>query len=135
MNPVICSWNANINATLDIDYATITISDSKGAQLEPELNKGGFYYLTLQAGFDIEIIKVIAAIKGVLTVERGQLGTHPGIWAAGTLLQARIPARTLEDLNLDVNDLISSNNEVLVAPNGDIITKPVELAPNQMFNH
>ena len=80
-------------------------------------------FLTLEAGFDIEILKVVAATNGILTTERGQQGTTANVWPAGTGIDARISAKTLDDLHLDLDIILSLNEEVLVAPNGDIITK------------
>ena len=119
----IYSWRANILSTLDVNYVTIKIDRERAKLLEPGLANGGYYLLTLEAGFDVEIIKVVAATNGILTTERGQQGTLPTVWPAGTPLEARITAKTLDDLRLDLESIINTNGEVLLAPNGDIITK------------
>lgn len=121
----IASWRANILATLDVNYVTIKVGREKSKQLEQGLAEGGYYLLTLEAGFDVEIIKVVAATNGILTTERGQQGTLPTVWPAGTPIEARITAKTLDDLRLDLDAIINDNGEVMLAPNGDIITKQI----------
>lgn len=118
------SWRTAIQTTLDTNYITIKINTEKARELESGLKNGCNYLLTLEAGFEIEIIKVVASTNGILTIERGQQGTFPNVWPAGTPIEARITAKALDDLRLNLDDIISSNDEVLLAPNGDIITKP-----------
>tara|TARA_R110002072_G_scaffold271965_1_gene432003 strand:- start:29114 stop:29542 length:429 start_codon:yes stop_codon:yes gene_type:complete len=117
-------WKTVIETTLDVYYDTIKVSDIKSMQLREGLDKAGFYFLTLAAGFDVEIIKVFQVLdNGILVVERGQQGTAPCIWPAGTVIESRIAARTIDDLRLDASNLLASSNETSIAPNGDIITK------------
>ena len=117
-------WKTVIETTLDVYYDTIKVSDIKSMQLREGLDKAGFYFLTLAAGFDVEIIKVFQVLdNGLLVVERGQQGTAPCIWPAGTVIESRIAARTIDDLRLDASNLLASSNETSIAPNGDIITK------------
>jgi len=121
---IIPSWKSHLEATVDLHHLTMLIPSHKAKLLEWGLQKGGYYLLTLEAGFDMEIVKVISAFNGKLTVLRGQQGTLPTIWPAGTPIEARITAKARDDLRLDLNSLISVNGEALVAPNGDVITKP-----------
>jgi len=125
----ISSWHTVIETTLDTDYMTIKIPNSKAQLLQKGLSQGGYYLLTLEAGFDMEIVKVLKAAEGLLTVDRAQQGTLACVWPAGTLIEARITAKTLDELHLDLNSLVSLNNEVLLAPNGDLITKPAFIDP------
>jgi hypothetical protein len=117
-------WKAVIEHTLDIDYDTVAVSREKAGLLKKGLENGGYYYLTIEAGFDIEIVKVIRVCHdNVLCLERGQQGTVPGVWPAGTALEARITARALDDLHLDPKSIMSAHHDAHLAPNGDIITK------------
>ena len=117
-------WRAVIEHTLDIDYDTVVVAAEKAKLLKQGLDSGKFYYFTIEAGFDIEIIKVTRVNNdNILCIERGQQGTMPGVWPAGTVLEGRITAQILDDLRLNPKDIISSNEEVTVAPNGDLITK------------
>lgn len=119
-------WRTVIETTLDVYYDTIKISNAKSAQLKDGLDKAGFYYLTLAAGYDVEIIKVFQVLdNGILVVERGQQGTSPCIWPAGTVIESRIAARTIEDLRLDANSILLAAKYGVLAPNGDIITKSI----------
>lgn len=60
-----------------------------------------------------------------MCIERGQQGTVPGVWPAGTVLEGRITAQALDDLRLNPDEIIASNEEVTFAPNGDLITKSI----------
>ncbi len=123
-NPNINIWTAVIEHTLDVDYDTVVVCTEKAKALTKGLKKGKSYYLTIEAGFDIEIIKVMKICnERILCIERGQQGTVPGVWPAGILLEGRITAQALDDLRLDPYVLIANNEESLLAPNGDLITK------------
>lgn len=120
------AWRAVMEHTLDVDYDTVVVSIDKATALKNGLDKGKYYYLTIEAGFDIEIVKVIRVCNdNILCIERGQQGTIPGVWPAGTVLEGRITAQALDDLRLNPQEILSSNEEVTVAPNGDLITKAV----------
>ncbi len=117
-------WRAVMEHTLDTDYDTVVVDAKKAKALKDGLNRGKFYYLTIEAGFDIEIVKVTKICNdNILCIERGQQGTVPGVWPAGTVLEGRITAQALDDLRLDPSVIMASNEEVTVAPNGDLITK------------
>lgn len=117
-------WRAVMEHTLDVDYDTVVVSPLKAEVLKKGIERGKFYYLTIEAGFDIEIVKVTRICNdNILCIERGQQGTVPGVWPAGTLLEGKISAQALDDLRLDPKEIISSNEEVTLAPNGDLITK------------
>lgn len=120
------SWHANILHTLDFYHTSVRVSPKKASLLRAGLSRGGVYYLILEAGFDVEIIKVIGVTRdGLLIIQRGQAGTLPGVWPAGTPIDSRISAKTMDELHLDPSAILSSNEEVFLAPNGDLITKPV----------
>lgn len=117
-------WKAVIEHTLDVDYDTVVICTEKAKLLKEGIEQGKFYYLTIEAGFDIEIIKVTKICNdSILCIERGQQGTSPGVWPAGTVIEAKITAQALDDLRLDPHAIMASNTEVTFAPNGDLITK------------
>lgn len=119
-------WRAVIQHTLDTDYTTVVVESSKAKILSKGLELGKFYYLTIEAGFDIEIVKLIAVKNNsILEIERGQQGTVPGVWPAGTMIEGRITAQALDDLRLDPSKILESNEEATIAPNGDIITKQI----------
>ncbi|MBP9721975.1 MAG: hypothetical protein KBD64_02320 [Gammaproteobacteria bacterium] len=117
-------WRAVIEHTLDTDYDTVVVSIDKAKALAPGLSRGKIYFLTIEAGFDIEIVKVTKICNEcILCLERGQQGTIAGVWPAGTVLEGKITAQALDDLRLDPAVILASNEEVMVAPNGDLITK------------
>lgn len=123
-NSDIKAWRAVMEHTLDVDYDTVVVAPEKARILKKGLDSGKFYYLTIEAGFDIEIVKVNRICNdNILCLERGQKGTVPGVWPAGTVLEGRITAQILDDLRLDPNEIISTNEEIKLAPNGDLITK------------
>lgn len=129
------SWRAHILTTLDTNSVAVKVADHKATLLQEGLEAGGYYLMTIEAGFDVEIVKIVMAHNGILTLERGQQGTMPGIWPAGTPMDARISLRTVEDLRLDLGALLSCNDEVFLAPNGDVITKTYHKVHFDNFNN
>jgi hypothetical protein len=124
INKEINFWRATIMHTLDVDYNTVLVSEERAKLLVKGIKEGKFYYLTIEAGFDIEIVKVVdIKNKNILVIERGQQGTGAGIWPAGTLLEGRISAQAIDDLHLDPKSIMDVNKDAMVAPNGDLITK------------
>lgn len=116
-------WQANIHATLNLNSTGVPVSAGKASLLSGSLDKDQSYFLTLQAGFDVEIIRLVTVCRNILLIERGQHGTPIGIWPAGTLIAARIPARIMSELHLDKAKFLGSNLDMCEAPNGDMITK------------
>jgi hypothetical protein len=116
-------WQANIHATLNLNSTGIPVSAAKAALLDGTMDNNQCYFLTLQAGFDVEIVKLVAVTQNILIIERGQHGTAINIWPAGTPIAARIPAKILRELRLDKAQILGLNQEMREAPNGDVITK------------
>ena len=125
MNEYIC-WRANLHATLDIEYLTLSIDPVKSRVLEDQLSEQDDCFLVLEAGFDVEIIKVLAACGGMLTIQRGLQGTVANVWPAGTPIEARITAKTLDDLRINPCEILLQNKQACLAPNGDLITFVVD---------
>ncbi|WP_027185663.1 hypothetical protein [Desulfovibrio inopinatus] len=97
----------NVATTLftDIDASTtsIAVSVGDGAKL-PSLGAGEYALLTL-VGYDPyphestwEIVKVLNVSGDLLTVERGYDGTTAKAWASGTVIQMRLTADSMEQL-------------------------------------
>lgn len=63
----------------------------------PTLASGEFFYATVQAGVDYEIVKCTARAGDILTVDRAQDGTTARLWSVGTPIDMRIPRITLEN--------------------------------------
>lgn len=125
-------WQASIHATLNLNSTGVPVSAAKAALLSETLDKDQCYFLTLQAGFDVEIIKLITVVQNILLIERGQQGTPINIWPAGTIIAARIPARIMSELRLDKAKILGLNSQMCEAPNGDVITKycgPYNVSP------
>jgi hypothetical protein len=125
-------WQASIHATLNLNSTGVPVSAAKAALLSGSLDKDQCYFLTLQAGFDVEIIKLITVVQNILLIERGQQGTPINIWPAGTVIAARIPARIMSELRLDKAKILGLNSHMCEAPNGDVITKycgPYNVSP------
>lgn len=88
---------------------TLVVQDASG-MLQRENDIGSVWQvLTLQSPTDpgqFEIVKLIQRMGGstTLTVVRGHEYTTPRIWAAGTLVQARITAGMMEQLVENTHD-------------------------------
>lgn len=116
-------WQANIHATLNAHATGVPVGAAKAALLAGTLDKNQCYFLTLQAGFDVEIVKLITVTQNILIIERAQQGTAMNIWPAGTPIAARIPVKIFRELRLDKAHILGLNQEMHEAPNGDLITK------------
>ncbi len=134
-------WQANIHATINLNSTGVPVSQAKAELLASTIDKDQFYFLTLQAGFDVEIIKLIAISQKILMNRRGKKCTSINIWPAGTLIAARIPERIISELHLDKTQILSLNHGMCEAPNGDMVTKScmshhlgVNIGPGSRFN-
>jgi hypothetical protein len=87
--------NATINAAIDADDTTITLSAGKGA-LFSSPSGGDYELLTLYNKTAVEIVKVTARSGDVLTVVRGQEGTTGQAWPALSTLAGRVTKGTLQ---------------------------------------
>ena len=120
-------WQTVIYSTLDINSDTVSINSNlakllRDGLLGSEQNK--YYLLTLEAGFEIEIIRVCYVSRdGVMLIKRGQEGTEPMIWPAGSIVSAVIRATIINDLNIDTKNIVLNNPETKLADNGDLIIK------------
>jgi hypothetical protein len=95
----------SVNAPLGSGDLTLTVTATEGAFFEDVLVADEFEMLTLMddefAPTVIEIVKVTAHDSGGgspddFTIVRGQEGTTPAIWPAGSIVQARNTAKTLD---------------------------------------
>src|SRR5579872_6016620 len=100
-------WQAQLMTTLDYDYANVPISLSKAKNLAAKLEKGKPCYLVLHSDIDIEIINVIRVFHDIITMERGQKGTHANIWPPGSFISAKISAKMQKDLHLDKHTILA----------------------------
>lgn len=120
-------WQASILNTLDLNSDTVSIDPRRALLLREGLLQYGankYYLLTVEAGYELEIIKVCyVSSDGVLLIKRGQEGTEHCVWPAGTVLKAMISAKTVGDLQLDLNTILRENPETKLSPSGDLIIK------------
>lgn len=115
-------WQAQLMTTLDYDYANVPIALSKAKQLAMKLHKGKPCYLVLHSDIDIEIVNVVRVFHDIITMERGQKGSHANIWPPGSFISAKISAKMQRDLHLDKNSILSQLENAYLTPEGDIIT-------------
>jgi hypothetical protein len=125
MSTVMNSWRATLFSSLDWDSTCAEISPIRAAELEKDFVNGKPLFLTVQAGFDVEIVKIVSITENILTMERGQQGTQTNVWPAGTPIEARITAKAIDDLRLDLNIFLANQTTSFLAPNGDLITKTI----------
>lgn len=115
-------WQAQLMTTLDYDYANVPIALFKAKTLASKLQKGKPCYLVLHSDIDIEIVNVVRVFHDIITMERGQKGTHANIWPPGSFISAKISAKMQKDLHLDKNTILSQLEHAYLTPEGDIIT-------------
>ncbi len=115
-------WKAQALSTIDYDYGNVPIHLAKAKLLATHLQKGKPCYLVLHSDLCIEIVNVVRVFHDIITIERGQKGTHSNLWPAGSLISAKISAKVLEELHLDKETFLKSDSRARVTPDGDIIT-------------
>lgn len=103
MQLFINNWSAVLTAPAAASAASLSVPLADAAKLAG-LGNGDYYLLTLVVvdgnGVETawEIVKVTAAVSGVLTVERHQEGTLARDWVAASAISARATKGTLESL-------------------------------------
>lgn len=123
------NWQTVIQSTLDVYHSSVAIDERKADDLHFDI--GEYCLLTLSAGMEIEIIRVLTVAKGTLIIERAQEGTTPFIWPAGTPIEAKIRESTIKDLNIDTDRILAINSESYLSGLGDLIVKPYQAAPQR----
>lgn len=92
-------YSNNAITTLAVDISAEDTSIPVGiAAMFPELGVNDYCYLTIGDGrINIEIVKVTSIAGNTLTVVRGQQGTIPKDFPAGTIIELRLTAGMLEE--------------------------------------
>lgn len=118
-------WQAQALSTIDYDYGNVPIRLERAKMLASHLEKGKPFYLLLHSDLCIEIVNVVRVFHDIITIERGQKGTYPNLWPAGSLISAKISAKVIHDLHLD-KDMFLHDGRAKITPEGDIITLCVD---------
>jgi len=116
------NWQTVIQSTLDVYHSSVGVSEVKAEALNFDI--GEYCLLTLSAGMEIEIIRVLTVAKGTLIIERAQEGTTAFIWPAGTSIEAKIKEQTIKDLRIDTDRILAINTDSYLNKQGDLIVKP-----------
>lgn len=126
------NFGTTLAATLGASDTFMGVASTEGL---PSLGPGEFCLLTLYRGYGIEesgyeVVKVTAIAPKQLTVERAYEGAAPSLFLAGTRIEARNTARSMEaKMDKDLGDSIAnsvsdlrSDIAKLRAATGDTIT-------------
>lgn len=132
------NFGTTLAATLGASDTFMGVASTDGL---PSLGPGEFCLLTLYRGYGIEesgyeVVKVTAIAPKQLTVERAYEGAAPSLFLAGTRVEARNTARSMEaKLDKNVGDAIANSIAVLrsdvakiAAATGDTLTTARALA-------
>jgi hypothetical protein len=95
-------WSNNASSTIASSISssatTITLATGQGSEF-PQPSSGNYFYATLtDSSNNLEVIKVTARATDVLTAVRGQDGTSARAYSAGDLLELRITAASLTEM-------------------------------------
>jgi hypothetical protein len=85
------NWASTLNGSILAGDLSIIITDATGL---PTITGTDYYYLTIDDGSNIEIVKVTARTGTTLTVVRGQEGTTPAGFADLTTIDMRNTAES-----------------------------------------
>ena len=102
MAQILYTNNAVANTAADIGPSDLSLTLTSGAPF-PSPTGGDYFFLTLDDGSNIEIIKVTARSGDVLTIERAQQGTTAGTFVSGTPVALRVTAGGFSHIYNEVN--------------------------------
>ncbi|TRO14337.1 hypothetical protein EQ836_07635 [Ectopseudomonas mendocina] len=91
------NWSGALTAAATDSAAAMTVAPEAAALLGG-ITPGDHYAATLEGEAGIEIVHITATAAGELTVLRAQEGTAALFWPAGSVLEMRITAGSLEAL-------------------------------------
>lgn len=121
------NWAAPLQAELAPGATSTTIETAQAAELVG-LGSGDYYLLTL-AAVDVdgretgwEIVKVTAVAGGTLTIVRAQDGTAAALWAAGTMVSARLTAGGMAALQAESGQAAWGSIGGNLADQSDLVT-------------
>jgi hypothetical protein len=108
------------------DTATsIILTTGTGANF-PNVGSGEYFYATISTtGGAYEVVKCTARSGDVLTVVRGQEGTNPASFPAGSLVDARVTAQSVIDA---INDRVVPASGISFTPYANISATNVQAA-------
>lgn len=119
---VLLSNNASaaIASSITASSATIILAAGQGAEF-PSPGATDYFYATLvDSSNNLEIVKVTNRSADTLTVVRGQDGTSARSYAAGSLLELRLVAGVINDLQTVIAnpDIIGISEKITVSGAG-----------------
>ncbi len=108
MAEVLFTNNATSVLSADISAVDTSFDVSVGARF-PSPTGGDYFYLTIDDGSDIEIVKVTARSGDTLTVVRAQQGTTARAFVAVTPVALRVTAGGFADIQNNINLKLSAS--------------------------
>jgi microcystin-dependent protein len=104
-------------ATIQLNATAAQVTNGTGNRF-PAPAAGEFFYVTIQAGADWEIVKCTARAGDVLIIERAQDGSQARLWGVGAAIDMRIPSIVL-DTFLQDSDASTVGRALLGAADAD----------------
>jgi microcystin-dependent protein len=116
---VLLSNNASsvIASSITSSSTTIILAAGQGVEFPSPGATDYFYATLLDSSNNLEIVKVTARSTDTLTVVRGQDGTSARAYTAGDLLELRLVAGVLNDVQTTINSLQTTINSLQTAVN------------------
>jgi hypothetical protein len=105
-----------IQSAISATDTTITITAGTGIRF-PLLNAGDYFYATLSDASGVfEIVRVTARNIDSMTITRGQEGTTPSVFQAGSRIELRVTAQSVIDAIDDRVTTKDQASEISLAP-------------------
>lgn len=133
MQQFVNNWASTLSAQALAADLQMVVASADAARIAAA-SVEDFYRATIEddAGTLREIVRITAANAGTgeITVERAQEGTVARDWPAGTLMEIRVTAQTLADLQqssappgstFDPDTIVTNGDSVLVDSNGNVL--------------
>ncbi len=121
MQKFINNWSTNLTQSITASDTVIHINIDAANQLAVGFQQGDYYLLTLDDGVNVEIVKVTTINSSTLLAERAYENTTANDWKVGVIFQARITAGTIESLRFSLDNIFTSEGEVLVSSCGNVL--------------
>lgn len=90
-----------LNSDLAADALIMAIGTGHGSKFAALSGSFDYELLTITDGVNLEIVKVTNWLGDVAQIVRGQEGTTPQIWGAGTLVVARLTSGILDSFSAE----------------------------------
>lgn len=124
------NYASTLNGAINSSTTSIVITSATGL---PTLSGSQYYFLTLEGGGNVEIVKVTARTTTTLTVVRGQDGTSGTAFSDGAIISARLTRDAIDSKLPDDEDVLPDTDASYDLGSGTYQFKDLYLSGNTVI--